>query len=189
MRHYTRELLQAVDDQPVVSKRKGIGTMTNSPDCEVIIIGAGPYGLSSAAHLRASGIEVGVFGEPMEFWAKKMPAGMLLRSPREASTISDPRSKCTLEAYEAQSGTKPAARVARETFVDYGKWFQTQLGSDLDRRNVAELRPGGLDFQGHVVRPGCFHQPPGRRCSRSRAIQEEPQGIFGSLAFPSLSLL
>ena len=121
--------------------------MTNSPDCEVIIIGAGPYGLSSAAHLRASGIEANVFGEPMEFWAKKMPAGMLLRSPREASTISDPRSEFTLEAYEAQSGTKPAARVARETFVDYGKWFQTQLGSPLDRRNVAQLRREGSIFK------------------------------------------
>ena len=73
----------------------------------MIIIGAGPYGLSAYAHLRASGISAQVFGEPMEFWDKKMPTGMLLRSPREASTISDPLSQFTLEAFETATGTKP----------------------------------------------------------------------------------
>src|ERR1700687_2680600 len=110
--------------------------MSGSADCEVIVIGAGPYGLSSAAHLHASGTEACVFGEPMQFWDENMPEGMLLRSPREASTISDPRSEFTLEAYETASRTSAAKRVTRETFVNYGKWFQTKLGSNLDRRNV-----------------------------------------------------
>jgi thioredoxin reductase len=118
----------------------------NSTDCQVAIVGAGPYGLSSAAHLRNAGIEAKVFGEPMEFWANGMPNGMLLRSPREASTISDPRSELTLEAYETASGTRPAKRVAWETFVSYGRWFQEQLGCDLDRRSVAEVRPSGSGF-------------------------------------------
>jgi pyruvate/2-oxoglutarate dehydrogenase complex dihydrolipoamide dehydrogenase (E3) component len=83
----------------------------------------------------------------MQFWAENMPQGMLLRSPREASTISDPRSEFTLEVYEAASGTKPAARVTRETFVDYGKWFQTKVGSNLDRRNVAHVRREGSIFK------------------------------------------
>lgn len=113
--------------------------MTKSVDCEVIIIGAGPYGLSAASHLRASGIEAVVFGEPMQFWANKMPAGMLLRSPREASTISDPQSEFTLEAFEAGSKTQPATRVTRETFVDYGKWFLTESGINLDRRAVTQV--------------------------------------------------
>lgn len=118
-----------------------------STDCQVAIVGAGPYGLSSAAHLRNAGIEVRVFGEPMEFWANGMPNGMLLRSPREASTISDPQSALTLEAFETASGTKPAKRVAWETFVSYGKWFQKQLGCDLDRRSVAEVRRNGSGFK------------------------------------------
>lgn len=120
--------------------------MVNTTDCDVIIIGAGPYGLSAYAHLRASGIKTRVFGEPMEFWDKKMPTGMLLRSPREASTISDPHSQFTLEAYEAASGTKPVKRVARETFVNYGKWFEAQLGADVDRRSVAQLSRNGSGF-------------------------------------------
>jgi len=83
----------------------------------------------------------------MEFWDTKMPTGMLLRSPREASTISDPHSSFTLEAYEAASGTQPRKRVLRETFVNYGKWFEKQLGADVDRRNVAELSRNGAGFK------------------------------------------
>jgi len=108
-------------------------------DCDVAIVGAGPYGLSAAAYLSALGLQVRVFGKPMEFWANGMPAGMLLRSPREASTIADPNAAFTLESYEVASGTSPAKRVARETFVDYGRWFQKQLPSTLDTRKVTEV--------------------------------------------------
>ncbi len=94
-------------------------------DCQIAIVGAGPYGLSAAAHLRAAGIEPTVFGDPMNFWANGMPAGMLLRSPREASTISDPHSAFTLEAYEAASGTKPAKRVAWKTLSHTENGFRS----------------------------------------------------------------
>jgi FAD-dependent urate hydroxylase len=113
--------------------------MPQAPDYDVAIIGAGPYGLSAAAYLRAEGLGVRVFGQPMEFWADKMPKGMLLRSPREASTIGDPRSALTLEAYEAATGTRPIAPLPLETFVAYGKWFRQQLDADFDTTNVAEV--------------------------------------------------
>jgi cation diffusion facilitator CzcD-associated flavoprotein CzcO len=108
-------------------------------DCEVAVIGAGPYGLSAGAHLKASGVHVRVFGEPMEFWAKKMPEGMLLRSPRVASNISDRTHEYTLEAYELAAGKAPRAPVPIETFVEYGQWFQRQLGEDLDQRNGVQI--------------------------------------------------
>lgn len=115
-------------------------------DCKVAIVGAGPYGLSASAHLSALGMKPCVFGQPMDFWATGMPAGMLLRSPREASTISDPRSALTLEAYEAVSGTQPAKRVAWETFVSYGKWFREQLECQFDQRNIREVRRNSSGF-------------------------------------------
>ena len=68
--------------------------------CDVSVIGAGPYGMSVAAHLRTmKGLEVRVFGEPMSFWETKMPIGMLLRSPWAGSHISDPQRALTLDAY------------------------------------------------------------------------------------------
>lgn len=93
----------------------------------------------------------------MEFWANGTPPGMLLRSPREASTISDPTSAFTLEAYEKATGIIPVKRLPRDTFVEYGKWFQTQLGPILDRRNVSRLCRDGAGFKlflndGDVVR-------------------------------------
>jgi FAD-dependent urate hydroxylase len=110
-----------------------------STDCDVVVLGAGPYGVSAGVYLKAKEIDVRVFGEPMDFWANQMPKGMLLRSPREASNIADPGSSFTLDAYEAASGTKPAAPVSLETFVRYGQWFQQQLGSQIDRRIISRI--------------------------------------------------
>jgi thioredoxin reductase len=110
-----------------------------SAQCDVAVIGAGPYGLSAGVHLKAKGITACVFGEPMEFWAHKMPEGMLLRSPRVASSLSDPDRAFTLEAYEAASKREPCAPVPLDTFVEYGKWFRHQLGSDLDQRTVQRV--------------------------------------------------
>ena len=116
-----------------------------SRHCDVAVIGAGPYGLSAGVHLKAKGITACVFGEPMEFWASKMPEGMLLRSPRVASSLSDPDGAFTLEAYEAALKKQPCAPLPLDTFVEYGKWFRHQLGSDLDQRSVQRVdrdKPG-----------------------------------------------
>jgi len=120
---------------------------TGVADYDVTVIGAGPYGLSAGAHLKASGLRVRVFGEPMDFWARKMPQGMLLRSPREASNISDPTGAFCLEAYERASGKQPSAPVSLDTFVAYGQWFQHQLDSDLDKRAVARVERGESRFK------------------------------------------
>lgn len=109
-------------------------------DCEAVIVGAGPYGLSAAAHLKSIGLDVRIFGKPMDFWANQMPAGMLLRSPRPASNISDPDRQFTLEDYEHSTGISPRAPLPLETFVDYGKWFQRRLSPELDSRNVQSVQ-------------------------------------------------
>lgn len=115
--------------------------MVNSKaaNCQVVVIGAGPYGLSAGVHLKAKGLDVRVFGEPMEFWANKMPEGMLLRSPRVASSLSDPDRAFTLEAYEVASKKEPSAPVPLDTFVEYGRWFREHLGSTLDSRTVLRV--------------------------------------------------
>jgi FAD-dependent urate hydroxylase len=138
--------------------------------CDIAIVGSGPYGLSSAAHLSAAGSDVQIFGEPMEFWANGMPSGMLLRSPREASTISDPGSNLTLEAYEAASQTVPVHRVAWETFVNYGRWFNGQLRVDRDPRNVMEIHRSKSGFR--------LILPDGDFCDSRRVIVAAGIGPF-----------
>ncbi|NED86893.1 NAD(P)/FAD-dependent oxidoreductase, partial [Streptomyces sp. SID11233] len=65
----------------------------------VAVIGAGPYGLSTAAHLRARGLPVRVFGEPMVSWREHMPAGMVLKSTPAASNLDAPQPGHTLLDY------------------------------------------------------------------------------------------
>jgi FAD-dependent urate hydroxylase len=117
--------------------------------CEVAVLGAGPYGLSVGAHLKARGVECRVFGRPMEFWEHKMPEGMLLRSPRCASNLSDPDHAFTLEAYEAAEKREPRAPLPLSTFVEYGKWFRHQLESSHDTREVEVVRqdPNGFHLR------------------------------------------
>ena len=129
---------------PVTGSQSGPHPATR--DTDVVIIGAGPYGLSAAAHLITAGMNVRVFGRPMQFWAEKMPAGMLLRSPRVASNLSVPSPLGTLEAYEATAGVSPESPLPLATFVKYGQWFQRQFIPNLDHREViaVEVVEGGF---------------------------------------------
>jgi FAD-dependent urate hydroxylase len=115
-------------------------------DCNVAVIGAGPYGLSAATYLRASRVERRVFGEPMSFWANQMPAGMCLRSNWGASHIADPKGELTLDAYRDQNGNHIGKPIPLERFVDYGQWYQRQAVPDLDQRHIrtVDIAPRGF---------------------------------------------
>jgi len=116
--------------------------------CDVAIIGAGPYGLAAAAHLRTvKGLELRVFGEPMAFWNHHMPAGMLLRSNWTATHIADPSDLLTLEAFQAARGHRFSAPVPLDDFVRYGLWYQRQAVPDVDRRTVARVESDPLGFR------------------------------------------
>jgi FAD-dependent urate hydroxylase len=121
---------------------------SKSADCYVTIIGAGPYGLSSAAYLRAAGIETRVFGEPMSFWEKQMPMGMCLRSNWGASHIADPKRELTLDSYCRQNGNHVSKPIPLTRFVDYGQWYQRQAVPDLDRRLIQSV---DIDARGFKV--------------------------------------
>lgn len=116
--------------------------------CDVAIVGAGPYGLSAAAHLRRIyGLEVRVFGEPMQFWKWQMPAGMLLRSPWPASNLSDPDSRLTLDTFQAHTGAQLPRPIPLDCFVEYGLWFQRHAVGDVDHRTVAQVQRNGAGFR------------------------------------------
>ena len=96
----------------------------SSADCQITVLGAGPYGLSAAAYLRAAGREVRVFGQPMSFWQDQMPKGMCLRSNWGASHIADPEKKLTLDVFCRQNNLQFSKPIPIDGFVAYGQWFQ-----------------------------------------------------------------
>jgi len=110
--------------------------------CDVAIIGAGPYGLSVAAHLRACGIDHRIFGNPMETWMEHMPAGMCLKSEGFASSLSDPGSTLTLAKYCMQQDLPYAdvdMPVPLSTFISYGLEFQRRFVPHLERRRIVSV--------------------------------------------------
>src|SRR4029077_21201679 len=124
---------------------------------DVVVVGAGPYGLSAAAHLNASGLNVRVFGESMAFWERNMPEGMCLRSPWEASQLSDPGRSLTIDAFQNATGVSVSRPVPIERFVAYGRWFQSRAVPNLEQRKVAEIENSTAGFRvvladGEVVR-------------------------------------
>jgi predicted ATP-grasp superfamily ATP-dependent carboligase/cation diffusion facilitator CzcD-associated flavoprotein CzcO len=120
--------------------------MPNS-SCRIAIIGAGPYGLSLAATLRSIGEKPRIFGEPMEFWLKRTPSGMLLRSAYFASSIGDPALHLELNDFAASLGKTFSERTRVEDFREYGLWYQQQAVPDVDRRKVTKLAGTGGAFQ------------------------------------------
>jgi Pyridine nucleotide-disulphide oxidoreductase len=120
--------------------------------CDVAIVGAGPYGLSAAAHLqRVKGLDVRVFGEPMGFWKNQMPEGMLLRSPCPASNLSDPDARLTLDALCAKTVSQMPVPIPLDRFVDYGLWFQQEAVPDVDRRHVTCIERAAKGFRMMLV--------------------------------------
>ena len=116
--------------------------------CDVAIIGAGPYGLSAAAHLRTvKGLEARVFGKPMSFWECNMPVGMRLRSNWTATQIADPNGSLTLEAYQAATGDQLFVPVSLDGFVRYGRWFQHKAVPDLDEQKIARVETEANGFR------------------------------------------
>jgi thioredoxin reductase len=114
--------------------------VTNSVD--VVIVGAGPYGLSIAAHLRGAGVRYRIFGKPMATWRDHMPAGMFLKSDGFASSLSDPDKTYTLKRFCEQTGEPygdTGCPVRLQTFCAYGLAFQKQCVPDLEQKWVTQI--------------------------------------------------
>ena len=119
---------------------------------DTVIIGAGPYGLSVAAHLRHQGIPFRIFGRPMDSWLQHMPKGMMLKSDGFASDIYDPEQAFTLRQFCAERGIKYAdtgVPVQLETFGAYGLAFRDRMVPELEDKMVANVdrSPGGFVVQ------------------------------------------
>lgn len=116
---------------------------------DVAVIGAGPYGLSVAAHAADAGMRLKLFGRPMATWRDHMPDGMFLKSEPWASNLSDPAAEHTLARYGARAGfaTEHGRPLPIGAFTAYGRWFADNAVPDVDERTVTRLArhdgPGG----------------------------------------------
>jgi lysine/ornithine N-monooxygenase len=127
---------------------------------DVAIIGAGPYGLSLAAHLGVGKLSYRIFGTPMSSWRNHMLTRTWLKSDGFASNLYDPDSAFTLARY-CQEQSLPYADVGLpvpiETFVAYGLEFQKRFVAHLEETEVTGVTriPDGFELAtqtGEIVR-------------------------------------
>jgi cation diffusion facilitator CzcD-associated flavoprotein CzcO len=115
------------------------------PTQTVAVIGAGPYGLSIAAHLRARRVPTAVFGEPMESW-QAMPARMNLKSVWSASSLADPDGAFSLDRFCRLTGNRFIEPIPLGFFLEYARWFEEQAVHEVDHARVTHLRRTGQTF-------------------------------------------
>jgi thioredoxin reductase len=115
----------------------------------VLIIGAGPYGLSLAAHLDPRGVEHRILGQTMATWDRHMPGGMFLKSEGFASNIDEPEGRWTLRSFCEREGHQYADvgyPVPVETFHAYGGCFQQHLVPHVEKDEVTAVSRGDDGF-------------------------------------------
>ncbi|MDK9495678.1 NAD(P)-binding domain-containing protein [Streptomyces katrae] len=116
---------------------------------DLVVVGAGPYGLSIAAHAAAAGLGVRVLGRPMASWRDHMPEGMYLKSEPWSSNLSAPGGRYTLADYCATRGlaAEHASPLPIATFSGYGLWFARHAGlPEVEETTVTEVTPQGDGF-------------------------------------------
>jgi thioredoxin reductase len=106
---------------------------------DVLVIGAGPYGLAAAKAARDKGLQTRVLGRHMSFWREHMPADMFLRSGPDWHL--DPAYELTLERFLERRGETPDP-LPIGLFLAYSDWFTAEAGIEVEDERVAALRPG-----------------------------------------------
>lgn len=108
----------------------------------IAVVGAGPFGLSVAAHVP----EARAFGEPLRTWRRHMPQDMLLRSAWEESSLSAPAGG-TIDEFALETGVPREEPLPLQTFLRYGDWFRDRFVKDADPNDVARIESRGAELR------------------------------------------
>ena len=106
---------------------------------ELLVVGAGPYALSTAGLARQRGIKTVVVGRPMGFWRENMPEEMFLRSGPDWHM--DGAGTHTLAAFLEDRGIAPKDidPIPIAVFLDYAEWFREEKAVDVQAETIADL--------------------------------------------------
>ena len=117
---------------------------------DLLIIGAGPFGLSMAALAKDLGIDFVMLGEEMGFWKTHMPKGMYLRSACDWHL--DPLNVDTIDSYLRTLDLTPSdvEPLSIDFYLDYARWFlhRKELAGEPRRVQRLDLKQG----HGHPFR-------------------------------------
>lgn len=120
---------------------------------DVLVIGAGPFGLSISANLRHRGVEHTIVGRPMDTWRAHMPLGLFLKSEPYGSAISSPTRGYDIASYSRLHGfddyVDRIGPLSLERFLGYADWFTDQLVPDVRDLTVTNVTPvdGGFTVE------------------------------------------
>ena len=112
---------------------------------DIAVIGAGPYGLSVAAHL--AGRNVRTFGAPMETWRTRMPPYMFLRSDWEETSLAAPGNLGSIDRWARVSGEEREEPIPLQKFLRYAEWFRKTFAPEGDPSDVAALERDGDGYR------------------------------------------
>jgi hypothetical protein len=133
--------------------------MSNMSYSTVAIAGAGPYGISVAAHLRAAGIDFRIFGKSIQRWRTQMPQGMFLKSEASASNLSDPAGAHTLTRFCEERGLpdgQPRIPVSLSAFTDYALAFQKAMAPMVEDVMIASIDASEDGFELQLANGDAF---------------------------------
>lgn len=113
---------------------------------DVIVVGAGPYGLSIGAHLRPLLPRVRVLGAPMDSWRSHMPEGMFLKSTPDASSLSAPGGAAGFAQFRREHGRPRVGDdypIPVNEFIEYGLWFSQRAAVPVEPLTVQRISSNG----------------------------------------------
>lgn len=112
---------------------------------DVAIIGAGPYGLSIAAHLAARAVDFRIFGQPLIFWRRMLPQ-INLKSPDFGTNIYTPEAGNSFIEWCDARGLSRAEPIPMSRFTDYALDTQRRILPMVEQLDVTQVRPQGDGF-------------------------------------------
>ena len=151
----------------------------------VLIIGAGPFGLSLAAYLRRCHIRYLMIGKPALFWKVCSPGALLTLA---SDWHLDPHGVDTVDAFRQvqKTASKRSESTACDSFPHCVRWFQQQKQLEILPWHVERVMPQNEGFVAtmqngeqiatpNVVMATCFHT-----CGLAGCRASEPyQALLG----------